>query len=106
MPPPTANAALLGHPVLLPAGLLESAAGQGASALVLTSRVTSTGSRVVEARSFERVEDVDIAALASALGDRLAAAPASWHFWHLWRSFAARLEGTAPRSGGPSAEAA
>ena len=106
MLPPTANAALLGQPVLLPTGLLESAAGQGASALVLTSRVTSTGSRVVEARSFERVEDVDIAALASALGDRLAVAPASWHFWHLWCTFAARLEGTAPRSGGPSAEAA
>jgi hypothetical protein len=100
-----ANAALLGHPVLLPAGLLESAAGQGASALVLTSRVTSTGSRVVEARSFQRVEDVDIAALASALGDRLAAAPASWHFWHLWRSFAAQPKGTALRSGGRRAEA-
>jgi hypothetical protein len=101
-----ANAALLGHPVLLPAGLLESAAGQGASALVLTSRVTWAGSRVVEARSFDRVEDVDIAALASALGDRLVVAPASWHFWHLWRSFAARLEGTVQRSGAPSAEAA
>ena len=101
-----ANAALLGHPVLLPAGLLESAAGRGASALVLTSRVTSAGSRVVEARSFDRVEDVDIETLASALGDRLAAAPASWHFWHLWRSFAARPCGTAPRSGGSSAEAA
>jgi len=101
-----ANAALLGHPVLLPAGLLESAAGRGASALVLTSRVTSAGLRVVEARSFERVEDVDIETLASALGDRLAAAPASWHFWHLWRSFAARPCGTAQRSGGSSAEAA
>jgi hypothetical protein len=100
-----ANAALLGHPVLLPAGLLESTAGKGASALVLTSRVTSTGSRVVEARSFDRVEDVDIAALASALGDRLAVAPASWHFWHLWRSFAAQPKGTALRSGGRPAEA-
>jgi hypothetical protein len=101
-----ANAALLGHPVLLPAGLLESAAGQGASALVLTSRVTSAGSRVVEAQSFGRVEDVDIAALASALGDRLAASPASWHFWHLWRSFTARPRGTVPRSGGATAEVA
>jgi hypothetical protein len=85
-----ANATLLGHPVLLPTGLLESAAGRGASALVLTARVTPTGARAVEARSFPRVEDVDLAMLASELGQRLVAAPASWHFWHLWRSFAAR----------------
>jgi len=85
-----ANASLLGHPVLLPTGLLESAAGCGASALVLTSRVTPSGSRVVEAGAFARVEDVAIADLASALGDRLGAAPASWHFWHLWPAFGAR----------------
>jgi len=85
-----ANASLLGHPVLLPTGLLESAAGAGASALIVTSHAMPDGSRVVETQAFERVEDVDIAALAGALGNRLAAAPANWHFWHLWPAFAGR----------------
>ena len=82
------NATLLGEPVLLPAGLLESAATSDAAALVLTARATSDGSRIVEAQAFASARELTIPSLARALDERLARAPAAWHLWHVWPTFA------------------
>lgn len=82
------NATLRGQPVLLPAGLLESARGTGAGVLVLTARTCPDGSRVVQADPAGAIEQADVGALAALLDRRIAEAPAAWHFWHLWPRFA------------------
>lgn len=82
-----ANASLLGSPVLLPAGLVESARGCNAQVLVLTARVAPDGSRLVEAEPVGEADGTTIGGLAALLERRLREAPASWHFWHLWPRF-------------------
>jgi hypothetical protein len=81
------NANLLGRPVLLPAGVLESAAGCDAAVLLVTARVAADGKRVVETAAFGRPEDLTIAQLAAELDARLVRAPEAWHLWYLWPSF-------------------
>lgn len=83
------NATLRGQPVLLPPGLLESARGTGATVLVVTAHAREDGSRVLQAEPAGPVDQAQVATLAALLDRRLADAPASWHFWHLWPSFRA-----------------
>lgn len=84
-----ANATLLGTNVLLPPGLLESAQGAAAQALVLTARAGRDGTRVVETEPVGDVAEVTPGGLAALLERRLREAPAAWHFWHLWPRFRA-----------------
>lgn len=83
------NATLLGHPVVLPSGLLESAI-PGTRALIVTARVGHDGMRQVEACEAD-ADSLTMSALADELSSRLARAPAAWHFWHLWPRFLARV---------------
>ena len=82
------NATLLGHPVVLPSGLLESAT-PGTRALIVTARVGDDGMREVEAREVD-AQSLTVSELGDELSTRLAQAPAAWHFWHLWPLFLAR----------------
>ena len=83
--------ALLGHPVVLPSGLLESAI-PGTRALIVTARVGDDGMRQMEASEVD-AQSLTVGDLADELSKRLAHAPAAWHFWHLWPRFLARRAG-------------
>lgn len=83
-----ANATLLGHPVVLPSGLLESVP-PGTQALIVTAQVGDDGMRQVEARVAD-AHALTIGGLADELSMRLRRTPAAWHFWHLWPRFLAR----------------
>jgi phosphatidylinositol dimannoside acyltransferase len=90
------NATLLGHPVVLPSGLLESAI-PGTRALIVTARVGDDGMRQMEASEVD-AQSLTVGDLADELSKRLAHAPAAWHFWHLWPRFLAREPVTDRRS--------
>lgn len=81
------NGTVLGRPVVLPAGLLESSV-PGARALVVTARVNYDGTRDVRSRLAD-VASLTTADLAGELTVRLEDAPAAWHVWHLWPRFIA-----------------
>ena len=81
------NATLLGHPVVLPSGLLESVT-PGTRALIVTARVGDDGMREVEASEVD-AQSLTVSELGDELSMRLAHAPAAWHFWHLWPRFLA-----------------
>ena len=82
------NATLLGHPVVLPTGLLESTPPD-ARALVITARAERDGTRTVE-WSEAAAGSLSIDLLAGELATRLSRTAPAWHFWHLWPRFLAR----------------
>lgn len=83
------NGTLFGRRVSLPSGLLESAKAGDAAVLVMSGRLESDGSRVVEARLADRADAIAIGDVAQELEARLRRAPAAWHFWSLWPGFEA-----------------
>lgn len=82
------NATLLGHPVVLPSGLVESIV-PGTRAIVVSARIDERGNRRIEGREIP-ADALTMTLLASELSRRLEEAPAAWHFWHLWPQFLAR----------------
>jgi hypothetical protein len=87
------NAELMGHPVVLPVGLLESMLPQ-TRAWVASARVDDAGLRVIDAVAVDP-EALTIGDLAAQLSGRLAHVPEAWHFWHLWPRFLAKQPGNA-----------
>ena len=86
-----ANARLLGTPVVLPVGLLESMIPQ-ARAWVASARVDDRGFRHIDAVEVDP-DVLSIRELADQLSRRLVEAPEAWHFWHLWPRFLAQRPG-------------
>lgn len=80
------NGTLFDAPVFWPTGLLDAARAAGADVLLLTARCSVDGRRHVVA---ERFASVDVAAITTAFGARIAAAPGAWHFWQFLPAFAA-----------------
>jgi hypothetical protein len=82
-----ANGVVLGCPVVLPSGLLESSV-PAARALIVTARVNVDGTRDVRWREADAAT-LTTRDLAAELSARLEDAPAAWHVWHLWPRFVA-----------------
>jgi len=89
-----ANCRVFDRPVLFPMGVLESARGTGARAVVLTGRVDPRGARVVDLDVIGDADAVTMPMLARALEKRLVDDAPAWHLWNVWPAFVAR--GPAP----------
>lgn len=85
-----ANGRLLGHPIHLPEGLLDTAREANVPVLVMTSRHDASATRSVDVRLFDSARDLATSDLGDELQQRLDAAPWAWHVWGLWPQFLAR----------------